>query len=723
MKDYILRKIAKYLIYLSFLTTLLVLPTLFIFPYVVPKVIFFRSVILLVSGVTLVLYLYSLKLKNNSKNKLFTPISVSLALFLLSLTVSTFLGFDWYRSLWDTQERMLGLSTLVFYFIFFFVIKYIFNSWKEWRDAFVVFGGVGIIVSLIGIIQKINLNFLFNRGAVRVVSTLGNPIYLGGLGLFLLFAGLLFFFKEKGWVKWYFAGVSFLGFASIITSGTRGSLLGMLAGFVFISVFYIVLKQGQQKTRNIILGILILGSVMGIGLLTFKDTSLVKSVSTLDRIAHTSPFEGTARTRILAWEVAVEGWKEKPLIGWGPNNYYYAFNKYYNPEFLTFGFQETWFDNAHSVLFNTLATQGVFGLLSYLLIFGASGFCLWKVYKRNEEEVFIFLFGSGFLIAHFVHNMFVFENVTSYIYFFFFLGFLDFVFSGISEKDKNYYNVPKLAIALSLLLAVTGIFFLNVNVVGANITEFKSRKFMSVGDSKNSLQMFNETFKWKSPYQYEIGWDYSMDVLYVIPNIYSYDQKLARELFDLAIVNMVKIMEHSPNDVRSVLAYMDLMRSGGIVLFDIPGAQEDVKDKLELAEKLSPGRQQIEYAKITFLAGIGEIDEAIKMAEEVLSRNENIAEAYYQLARIYEFNEQHKEVLPVLDRAISKGLIFTDPVHQIFAAEAYEFEGRFEDALYWYNMAYKSTGNERIKFKRDELSRMTQKPVPQSLEEFFNFSK
>ncbi|EKE05463.1 MAG: hypothetical protein ACD_19C00278G0001, partial [uncultured bacterium] len=156
---------------------------------------------------------------------------------------------------------------------------------------------------------------------------------------------------------------------------------------------------------------------------------------------------------------------------------------------------------------------------------------------------------------------------------------------------------------------------------------------------------------------------------------------------------------------------------------DIPGAQEDVKDKLELAEKLSPGRQQIEYAKITFLAGIGEIDEAIKMAEEVLSRNENIAEAYYQLARIYEFNEQHKEVLPVLDRAISKGLIFTDPVHQIFAAEAYEFEGRFEDALYWYNMAYKSTGNERIKFKRDELSRMTQKPVPQSLEEFFNFSK
>ena len=82
MKDYILRKIAKYLIYLSFLTTLLVLPTLFIFPYVVPKVIFFRSVILLVSGVTLVLYLYSLKLKNNSKNKLFTPISVSLALFL-----------------------------------------------------------------------------------------------------------------------------------------------------------------------------------------------------------------------------------------------------------------------------------------------------------------------------------------------------------------------------------------------------------------------------------------------------------------------------------------------------------------------------------------------------------------------------------------------------------------------------------------------------------------
>lgn len=721
MKDSTLRKIAKYLVYLSFLTPLIVVPSLFIFPYIVPKVVFFRSVILLALGVTLVLYLYGLKSKNNSKNKLFTPISVSLILFLLSLTISTFFGFDWYRSLWDTQERMLGLSTLIFYFVFFFVIKYIFNSWKEWSDAFIVFGGVGIIVSVIGIIQKINLNFLFNRGAVRVVSTLGNPIYLGGLGLFLLFVGLLFFFKEKGWVKWYFAAISLFGFVSVIISGTRGTLLGMLAGFTFILVFYIILKQGQQKTRNILLGILIFGSVAGVCLFVFKDSSIIKSVAVVDRIAHTSPFEGSARTRIMAWGVAVEGWKENPLIGWGPNNYYYAFNKYYNPKFLEHGFGETWFDNAHSVLFNTLATQGVFGLLSYLLIFGASGFSLWKVYKRNEEEVFIFLFGSGFLVAHFVHNTFAFENITSYIYFFFVLGFLDFLFSN-DKKETKYYNVPKLVIALFVLLVITGIFFLNVNVAGANIIEFKSRKFMSVGDSKNSLQMFNKTFKWKSPYQYEISWDYSMDILYIIPNIYSYDQVLARKFFDLAITNMEKIMEHSPNDVRSILAYMDLMRSGGIVLFDIPGAQEDVKAKLELAEELSPGRQQIEYAKITFLAGIGEVDEALNMAEEVLSRNENIAEAYYQLARIYEFNNQHKEILPVLDKAINNGLIFTDPVHQIFVAEAYESEGRFEDALYWYDLAYKSSGNERIKYKRDELSKMTQKPVPQSLEEFFNFS-
>jgi len=723
MKDSVLRKIAKYLIYFSFLTPLLVLPSLFIFPYVVPKVIFFRSAILLASGVTLVLYLYSLKSKKDSKNKLFTPISVSLALFLLSLIVSTFLSFDWYRSLWDTQERMLGLSTLVFYFVFFFVIKYIFNSWKEWRDAFITFGGVGVLVSLIGIIQKISPNFLYNRGSDRVLSTLGNPIYLGGFGLFLLFAGLLFFFKEKGWVKWYSATVSLFGFASIITSGTRGSLLGMFTGFIFIAVLYIILKQGRQKTRNIILGILILGSVIGIGLFTFKDTSFVKSVSTLNRIAHISPFEGTAKTRLMAWDVAVEGWKEKPIIGWGPNNYYYAFNKHYNPEFLTFGFQETWFDNAHSVLFNTLATQGAFGLFSYLLIFVASGFCLWKVYKRNEEEeVFIFLFGSGFLIAHFVHNLFVFENITSYIYFFFFLGFLDFLFTN-NKKEEYRHNVSKLAIIPSLLLALTGILFLNVNVAGANITELEVRKLMTSGDNEESLKKYEETFKWKSPYQYDISWDFSTDVLYVIPNIYSYNQEIARNFFDVAVSGIESVMVQYPNDVRAVLAYMDLMRSGGIVLFEIPGAQEDVLEKLKLAEELSPRRQQIEYAKITFLAGTGEVDEAIKMAQETLSRNENIAEAYYQLARIYEFNKQHKEILPVLDAAIKRGLVFTDPVHQIFVAESYEFEGRFEDALYWYNMAYTSTGNDRIKFKRDELSKMTQKPVPQSLEEFFNFNK
>ena len=108
--------------------------------------------------------------------------------------------------------------------------------------------------------------------------------------------------------------------------------------------------------------------------------------------------------------------------------------------------------------------------------------------------------------------------------------------------------------------------------------------------------------------------------------------------------------------------------------------------------------------------------------KKLLETDPEIPDSYYTYARLLKFDSQHHEVIPVLDAAINAGLSFSDPEHQIFAAEAYELLGRFSDALYWYDQAFKSTGNDRIEYKTNELSEMTQKDVPQSLDEFFPFN-
>ena len=79
-------------------------------------------------------------------------------------------------------------------------------------------------------------------------------------------------------------------------------------------------------------------------------------------------------------------------------------------------------------------------------------------------------------------------------------------------------------------------------------------------------------------------------------------------------------------------------------------------------------------------------------------------------------------MIPVFDLAVNRGVRFNDPAHLEFVAKVYEREGRFKDALYWWSELYRFTGADSVKHKRDELSNLTQLPVPKTLKEFFKFA-
>jgi len=720
MTTIIWRKISQYIAYLTFFVPMVFLPWFFIYPYIVPKVLFFRSLVLLLLALTLVIYFYERK---KQSHKFWTPLAVVLVLFLVSLFISTFVGVDWQHSFWNNHERMLGSFTILHYLIFFFVIRYLFTSWEDWRKAFLVFSGVGMLVVLIGIIQKISPEFFFNKGAGEVVSTLGNPIYLAGYGLFLFFISLFFVIKQKDWSRWYFLASAILGIVAIFIAGTRGTFVGLAVGIAVLLVFYLVMLKEQEKVRSALLLVVIIGVLFtGLSFL-FRKTALVKSIPIIGHMVNISPAYGTARTRLLAWQVAIQGWQDRPVFGWGPNNYYYAYNVHYNPEFLKFGFAQTWWDNAHNVVMNTLATQGVVGVLLYLGIFIIAVYSLWRCYKFRSTEMHFMIVGISFLVAHLVHNLFVFENATSYLYFFLFLALVDSLYRQRQEGNGGVAvpQVKLLPVAVPILLVLLVILATNVNVALANNYEYKARHLFVQGKIDEGIKKYKEIEAWNSPYQWDIDWDIASDVLIILPRVYTYNQEAARELYDIAITGMAKIVEQRPLDVRARLAYMDLLRSGGIVLFEVEGSAELVEENLRMAEELSPGRQEIEYAKITYWAGTGRVEEAIVASEALIANGPEIADSYYNLAYLYKFMNKHFEALDVLDQAIRAGVRFNNPEHQIFAAEAYELLGRFFDALYWYDQAFKRTGNQQIKYKRDELSDLTKKMVPEKLEQFFPF--
>ena len=185
--------IFKIVVGLTFFVPLAFFPKDFIFPFIVPKVLIFRSLTIVLLG----LYIILLSSDWNRYKIRLTPLTLVVLLFLASFTVSTFLGLDWYRSFWDNHERMLGLFTVAHYVIYYLVATAVIRAWEEWKwllRAFLLAGG---IVMGIAFIQQFDNEFLLNTSANRSAATLGNPIYVGGYGLFLVAIGGLMALKEK----------------------------------------------------------------------------------------------------------------------------------------------------------------------------------------------------------------------------------------------------------------------------------------------------------------------------------------------------------------------------------------------------------------------------------------------------------------------------------------------------------------------------------------------
>ncbi|EKD43151.1 MAG: hypothetical protein ACD_72C00431G0002, partial [uncultured bacterium] len=430
----------KWVIYATFFVPLLVFPGSYIFPFIVPKIVFFRSLVEIMLGAYCLLLIINWREyvpKNNYLN-------LALLLFIFSFGVSTFAGTDAYHSFWDNHERMLGLFTLLHYTAFYFVAQSVFKDWKDWKWASRIFMLGGFLVMFIGWLQTQNPQLLLNNGSDRVASTLGNPIYVGGYGLFLTCLALLLISREKDvmW-KWFYGIVGFFGFMGIFWSGTRGALLGLAVGAAYAVIVYVVVLKKYPKIRFGLLGLAIL-SLIGISLLySFRQTAFVTNLPGIGRAVNTSLSGIEDSPRWIAWQIAWQSFKEKPLFGWGPNNYFYAFNAHYNPYSLDFGYGETWFDNAHNIIMNTLAVQGAFGLLTYLVMYGAAIVVLVRAYRAQKVDFHFVAIGGAFLVAHFVSVVTVFEDPTSYIYLMFWFALITVICHSRESGNLGIVNKTK----------------------------------------------------------------------------------------------------------------------------------------------------------------------------------------------------------------------------------------------------------------------------------------
>lgn len=654
--------IVKGLIYASFFVPLVVLPTSFIFPFIVPKILLLRSLVILM-GAGFVLLLATNWREYHQK---WTPLSLALTAFLISFTLSTFIGVDPYHSFWDNHERMLGLFTIVHYVAYFFIASSVFKTWSDWKVAMRIFLIAGGVVMFIGLLQVANPYLLLNQGNPRVSSTLGNSIYVGAYGLFLLFVAYLLFIKEKS-IVWRVVEVilGLLAILGMIYSGTRGSMLGAAVGLFFMLCAYSVTLKEYPRLRKVIPVCLIIGIVIVAVLQHYRQSSFVRNIPALDRSLNTSLADVEGSARWIAWQNAIEGWKDHPIFGWGPNNYFYVFNAHYNPKSLEFGYGETWFDNAHNIILNTLAVQGIVGLLAYLSIFTCAGVVLIQAYRKKRVDQHIMIVGIGFLIAHLVQNVTVFEDPTSYLYFMFWLAMVNCLamapLSGDKAAMKADRSIGKGLITGAVLVAALLIFIFDIQPARANMKTLLALQLLNnVPTDPSTMVAVNDALSFDSPHIDDIRNDLAQSGITVITNDY---QKLGKDqtqqMFQLFYGELQKNALLHPLDIRVDLTLAQYGQVGAELYNNSEYAVEAEQD-MQQALTLSPRRQQVIYLLANLKAELGDGASAIALLQQSIQDDPKISEGYWRLADLYAGLHQGNNARAILAQAAQNGVTFSD---------------------------------------------------------------
>lgn len=604
----------------------------------------------------------------------FTPVNIAVFLFWLSFGLSTFLGVDPYHSFWDNHERMLGFFTITHYVIYFYIVGAVLQTWADYRIALKVFLTAGMGVMFVGFLQVGNPDLLLNQGSERVASTLGNPIYVGGYALFLSAMAILLFIKEREqYWRWILGGMFLLAFANIFFSGTRGDILALGAAIPLTIFLLAVSLRDNPKAKIYLWGSLIAFALLFGILYLNRQTDFVKNIPAVGRAINTSYSDIKASPRWIAWKIALQGWQDRPVFGWGPNNYFYVFNTHYNPASLDHGYGETWFDNAHNIVLNTMAVQGTFGILVYLLLFAIAFFSLTIAYRKKHIDLILFIVLSVYVISHLVENITVFENLTSYIYFMFVLAMVSRLTLLPDENTEKVASVNKNisfgAVSAAGILVLIFILIFNLQPARANSKSLTAIKTLNQNPPM-ALTAVEDALHFQSPHIDDIRSDISRSVVQISYSLMQNQQQtqtdFLKNLVNICYTELHKNTDLHPLDIRNQMTLSQITQILAQLNND-PNKMLEAENYLKDALEKSPRRQQLIYSLSMLQMQLGKFNDAIKLLDGAIKDNVKIGESYWRLAYVYKIAGENEKALNILQLAQQNGVVFTENEENIIA--------------------------------------------------------
>ena len=378
-----------------------------------------------------------------------TAFDIPLALFLLSQIIATIVSMHPRTSVLGYYSRFHGgllswLSYTVLYYAFVSNIPR-----KAYLQLFFSATISAMIVSVYGILehfgnspscllltkgQSFGVDCWIQKVQERVFATFGQPNWLAAYLITLLPVTTMLSLSKKlpSWQRMLFGGAVILELLTLLFTGSRSGFLGFVAGLMVLVFSALLLK-----TKPTVLGVsqkwvvgLAVVTVLALGIF---GTPFSPSLSTLLKPASPAPtltavelspqpvvnrleVGGTdsGEIRKIVWQGALDVWRRYPVFGSGTETFAYS---YYQDRPVAHNLVSEWdflYNKAHNEFLNFLATTGVVGLGSYLLLLGWFGWVCIQILLSKKHGISTRLLVGTLLsgiVAQSVSNFFGFSTV------------------------------------------------------------------------------------------------------------------------------------------------------------------------------------------------------------------------------------------------------------------------------------------------------------------------
>lgn len=619
----------------------LLMPAIFwpvvIFPFVYSKLAFFQILI----GLTFPAYLV---LAWREKRHRPRPAMLYLAVgaYFIAIILSTIFSVDPARSWWGNQERMNGLFTLLHFFAWLTMAVGMLKTWPQWRKLLNYQVGLSGVMAIVAILQKPFPRLLSFQAGPRVGGLLDNPIYMAAYQIFsFFFIALLWLKTPSKKMKVFYAIVGALDVTAFILAQSRGALLGLGVG-VLVFALALGIMTPKQKVRRALIGLIAFGMIGYGALYAAKDTELIRG----SFLARFTDFSSTSRTRLIAWDIAWQGFLERPVTGWGMDTFHIVFNEKYNPESLRFGYYETWFDRAHNTIMDVLAMTGAVGFVTFAAVYIALFATVIRAYRSKWVDPVVASILLGLPVAYFVQNLFVFDHpaafTMSYLLFAFVIAIdskqfgMEDAGSAVAETEQR---LPKSAVTAFLALEALALFMVwrtTIVPFRASMLSIKSNTAFAQGKYEDAYWLAKQASLIPTPYADEQTFLQSRNFMSLAASGQIGSFAFWKDWHDLIIgLNEAHIAAH-PKNTHPRFIYA---RFADTVSPLVPEDAEIAEREYLKAIELSPKRQQLYYSLARFYITQKKFDVAEQFLREVISFDEEIGEGHWVLGLSLVFDQ------------------------------------------------------------------------------------